>query len=148
MTGVRAAGAGRKPGDGKALPAAADSERLLSIDTPEDLRDDVAVKMWETQSQVLIERGVLTVADAGTLLVYCNSFSMYMQAEKEISKVGLVVSTGEGGTKKNPAVNVRQDAASTLARMGSLLGLDPLSRTKLLGGGPGAGSGENEFNGY
>ena len=48
--------------------------------------------------------------------------------------------------KKHPAVAVRQDALSTLVRVGSLLGLDPTSYRRLMGGGGGGDpEGDNEF---
>ncbi len=143
---ARAAGGGRKSNDAKTLPAAPVGEQLKEALPPEDLRDDVAVQLWQGQSQLLIERGVLTAGDLGTLLIYCNSYSLYLEAEKQICKEGLTVSSATGGLKKHPAINARQDALSMAIRNGSLLGLDPLSRTKLMGGGPGAGSGTNEFS--
>ena len=52
----------------------------------------------------------------------------------------------ESGIKKHPAVAVRQDALSTLVRVGSLLGLDPTSYRRLMGGGgSGDPEGDNEF---
>jgi P27 family predicted phage terminase small subunit len=146
MTAVRAAGGGKKSRDGNNLPALHEAERVTKIAAPDELRDDNAISIWETQSAILIQRGVLSMADAATLLIYCNSFSLYLEAEKKISKEGLTIATDNGSEKKHPAINARQDALTSFIRTGSLLGLDPLSRTKLLGGGAGTGSGENEFN--
>lgn len=143
---ARAAGAGRKKGDGQNLPAAPESEQIKDAPPPEDLRDDNARRLWVSQASVLIARGVLARGDLETLQAYCNSYSMYIQAEKQISTDGLTVVSATGGLKKHPAINARQDALAMAIRTGSLLGLDPLSRTKLMGGGAGTGSGENEFN--
>lgn len=41
--------------------------------------------------------------------------------------------SGSGGLKKHPAVAVRNDSVSQIARLGSLLGLDPLSRMRSTG---------------
>lgn len=146
MAAVRAAGGGKKSRDAKNLPALPAAERVTKISPPDSLRDDHAIDIWVTQSEVLITRGVLSMADAATLLIYCNSFSLYLQAEKTITDEGLTIATDNGSEKKHPAINARQDALNTFIRTGSLLGLDPLSRTKLMGGGPGSGSGDNEFN--
>lgn len=143
---ARAPGGGRKKADGQNLPAAPKNEQLTEAFPPEDLRDEVAHNIWLSQSDVLLKRGVLTIGDLGILLAYCNSYSLYLQAEKQITAEGLTVSSASGGLKKHPAINARQDALAMATRHGGLLGLDPLSRTKLMGGGPGAGSGENEFS--
>ncbi|WP_456310434.1 P27 family phage terminase small subunit [Serratia proteamaculans] len=66
------------------------------------------------------------------------------QAETDLENVGLADIGGTDGLKKHPAVSVRNDCVSQLARLGSLLGLDPLSRIRMTGGG--GQEEENEFN--
>ncbi len=143
---VRAVGGGRKSGK-NTFPSAPAHEVMTKAPPPEALRDEDAVLIWKTQSRVLIERQILTVDHLPLLLAYCNSFSMYLEAEREVSEQGLTVSTPRGGPKKNPSVNVRQDALSAMVRIGSLLGLDPLSMRRMTGGGGGSKDGnENEFD--
>ncbi|MCL1126720.1 phage terminase small subunit P27 family [Shewanella surugensis] len=145
MSGVRASGGGSKNKNAKESITPA-NEKLTKIEPHSSLRDEYAIDIWNTQSEILIQRGVMTLADAAILLVYCNSFSLYLESELLITKDGITVVSPMGGEKKHPAVNVRQDALAAMLRTGSLLGLDPLSRTKLLGGGGGNGSGDNEFS--
>lgn len=143
---VRAAGAGR-PGGKKTLPAAPAHEALVKIDPPDELRDENALAIWQTQSRVLMDRKLLTIDHGPLLLAYCNSFSLYLEAEQAISREGLTVFSAKGGPKKNPSVNVRQDALASMVRIGSLLGLDPLSIRRMTGGGSGDKDGnENEFS--
>ena len=79
------------------------------------------------------------------MLAYCDSFALYLTAKKMIKEDGITTPT-ESGIKKHPAVAVRQDALSTLVRVGSLLGLDPTSYRRLMGGGGGGDpEGDNEF---
>ncbi|BDM64549.1 hypothetical protein NFHSH190041_20010 [Shewanella sp. NFH-SH190041] len=148
MSLVRAAGAGRKPDTGNSVSVVNGSECLQKVEIPLGLRDETATRVWVTQSQVLISRQLLTEADLPILLSYCNSFSLYLQAEQEVSEGGLTVSTADGGLKKHPAINARQDALSSLIRCGSLLGLDPLSRTKIFGSGNNNSEPENSFKDY
>ncbi|WP_412497280.1 phage terminase small subunit P27 family [Vibrio fluvialis] len=144
---TRASGGGRKPGKGQTFPIAPKNEALISIEPPQELRDEHAVSIWRTQSEILISRQILTLDHAPLLLAYCNSFSLYLEAEKEILTGGMTVYSAKGGPKKNPVVNVRQDALATMVRIGSLLGLDPLSIRRMTGGGSGDGNQpENEFN--
>ena len=55
------------------------------------------------------------------------------------------ITTPTERASKHPAVAVRQDALSTLVRVGSLLGLDPTSYRRLMGGG-GSGDPEGTMN--
>lgn len=143
---VRATGGGRKSGK-NTLPSAPAHEALVKIDPPDELRDDNAMAIWQTQSRVLMDRKLLTIDHGPLLLAYCNSFSLYLEAEQAISAEGLTVYSAKGGPKKNPSVNVRQDALASMVRIGSLLGLDPLSIRRMTGGGSGDKDGnENEFS--
>ena len=89
----------------------------------------------------------MTLDHAPLLLAYCNSFSLYLEAELAVAEEGLTVFSAQGGPKKNPTVNVRQDALASMVRIGSLLGLDPLSHRRMSGGDSnGNGDDENEFS--
>lgn len=143
---VRATGGGRKGGK-STLPSAPAHEALVKIDPPDELRDANALAIWQTQSRVLMDRKLLTIDHGPLLLAYCNSFSLYLEAEQAIIDEGLTVFSAKGGPKKNPSVNVRQDALASMVRIGSLLGLDPLSIRRMTGGGSGDKDGnENEFS--
>lgn len=127
---VRASGGGRKR-----KTTTQHKSSLTRINPPDELIDPTAVKVWKTQSKVLIERGTFEVEDAPLLVAYCNSFAYMLQAEEKIAAEGLVVPTADGSIKKSPYVNVRNDAISQLTRTGSLLGLDPLTRIRMMGAG-------------
>lgn len=132
---VRASGGGRKR-----KSTGQQKSSLTRINPPDELIDQTAVRVWKTQSKVLIERGTFEVEDAPLLVAYCNSFALMLQAEAMIADAhaehgGLVVPTADGSIKKSPYVNVRADAISQLTRTGSLLGLDPLTRIRMMGAG-------------
>lgn len=140
----RAAGGGRKSKDALVGVGDADLKRLAP---PKTLIDQVAIDMWKTQSAQMIKRGTLALEFAPLLLNYCNAFSLLLKAEKLIAEEGLIAFSDQGGAKKHPAVNVRNDSVAQMARLGSLLGLDPLSCSRMTGaGGSGESEDENEFN--
>ncbi len=141
---VRASGGGRKR-----KTQTEHKSSLTRIAPPDELIDDIAVRVWKTQSKILIERGTFEVEDAPLLIAYCNSFAYMLQADEKIGAQGMVVDTADGSIKKSPYVNVRNDCIAQLTRTGSLLGLDPLTRIRMLGGGSGnddGNSGGNEFD--
>ncbi|MFI3410373.1 phage terminase small subunit P27 family [Citrobacter braakii] len=137
---VRSSGGGRKPN----LPTGQKS-KLTRIAPPSELMSEAAVRMWKTQSKILIERGVFELEDAPILMAYCNAFHLMLEAEKLLTK-SLTVESEMGGLKKHPAVNVRNDSVSQLARLGSLLGLDPLSRLRMTSGRNDPDDEGNEFD--
>ncbi|HFK4067422.1 phage terminase small subunit P27 family [Citrobacter freundii] len=137
---VRSSGGGRKPN----LPTGQKS-KLTRIAPPSELMSEAAVRMWKTQSKILIERGVFELEDAPILMAYCNAFHLMLEAEKLLTK-SLTVESEMGGLKKHPAVNVRNDSVSQLARLGSLLGLDPLSRLRMTSGKNDPDDEGNEFD--
>jgi hypothetical protein len=53
-TAVRSSGGGRK----RNLPSNLKS-KLTRITPPDELMSDIAIRIWKTQSKILIERGVL-----------------------------------------------------------------------------------------
>ena len=122
--GIRASGGGRN----KNLPAKNSKSSMTRIAPPAELMGESAIKLWKTQSKILIERGTFELEDAPLLVAYCNA---------EMS--------GSGGLKKHPAVAVRNDSVSQIARLGSLLGLDPLSRMRMTGPSE-QNNDENEFD--
>jgi len=138
--GIRSTGGGRKP----TLPVG-QASKLTRIAPPSELMSEVAVKLWKTQSKILIERGVFELEDAPILLAYCNAFHLMLEAEKLLATT-LTVDSEMGGLKKHPAVNVRNDSVSQLARLGSLLGLDPLSRLRMRSGKNNPDDDGNEFD--
>lgn len=138
---VRASGGGRKR-----KTETEHKSSLTRISPPDELVDDMAVRLWKTQSKILIERGTFELEDAPLLVAYCNSFAYMLQAEEEIAAQGMVVPTSDGSIKKSPYVNVRNDCIAQLTRTGSLLGLDPLTRLRMLGAGSSNDSGNNEGN--
>lgn len=143
MAGKRAAGGGRRGN----LPANTRSS-ISRIAPPPELVSEAARSMWRAQSKRLIERGIFEIEDGPLLLAYCNAFHWMLIADEQLLKETITTST-ESGIKKHPAMNVRNDAVSQLARLGSLLGLDPLSRTRVSGPKKNNDVGEaNEFSGF
>ena len=128
-TAVRAAGGGRKN-----QTKGTQKSSITRINPPDQLRDEIAIKIWKQQSSTLIKRGCFEPEDAPILLAYCNAFSLMVVADEMITKETILSATADG-FKKHPAVAVRNDCVSQLARLGSLLGLDPLSRTRFMGSG-------------
>ena len=141
MTAVRAAGAGRKKND--ALLSVGDPS-LTRVAPPEQCRDENSINLWKAQSKIMISRGTLSREDLPILVAYCNAWSLMLETQEDMATT-LYSSTADGGEKVHPSVNINKIAVGQLKMLGSLLGLDPLSRSRVVGAGL-SGKGEEEGN--
>jgi len=138
---VRAAGAGRNKKD--ALISVGDPS-ITRVAPPDECRDEHAVNLWKAQSKIMISRGTLAREDLPILVAYCNAWSLMIQTQKDMDST-LYSATADGGEKVHPSVNINKIAVGQLKMLGSLLGLDPLSRARVVGSGL-SGKGEEEGN--
>lgn len=104
----------------------------INVDPPEWLigagRD-----LWLHLAPLLCSQQVLQATDIQNLELYCTAYGRFREAEAHIAKNGVVVDGAQGGLVKNPAATVINEATRQMATFGSLLGLDPSSRQRLLG---------------
>lgn len=105
---------------------------IQSVEAPEWLSPDAAT-MWGLVTTELIREGVLTVTDLHNVEAFCTSYSNWRKAQQEIDKHGITVEGAMGGLQKNPAVTVANESLRQIVTFGSLLGLDPSSRSRLMG---------------
>jgi P27 family predicted phage terminase small subunit len=106
--------------------------------------DPVASAEWERLTKAMPAR-LYTAADMVALSLYCMSWSMLIQAQREIDEFGVVMrseiyttcsETGERvlervDHKKNPAVVIWKTATETLLKTGDRLGLNPGVRSRM-----------------
>lgn len=125
------AGAGRKPkfkatGD-------TDFDNVFDIDVPFHLEHmDQAVTMWKSIIPELLKRKILKLTDMHNVEMFCMAYHNLREAQHEVVLYGITIQT-ESGRVKNPALTVVNEASKQIAQFGSMLGLDPASRTRLMG---------------
>lgn len=98
---------------------------------PKSLRDKVARDEWRRVSRVLLDMGVLTRADGNALALFCDCYSLYVEAMAAVARVGLTVTYPSGVVAQNPAVSVAQKARMDMLRFLCEFGLTPASRTRI-----------------
>lgn len=117
---------------------------VTNIDPPEWI-DGLAREMWERVVPLLCKQKVLQMSDLHNVEVFCLAYANFRNAAVDMARNGLVVAGAQGGPVKNPAATVFNEASRQLATFGAMLGLDPSSRTRLLGGGK-KGKEDNPFS--
>ncbi|AMO58123.1 terminase [Endozoicomonas montiporae] len=144
MTGTAVRpGRGRKPksnnrkklaGSKHVKPDEPKFSQITNINPPEWF-DDLAVTMWEMVCPELCRERVLTLTDIHNLEVFCCSYSNWRKSQSEVSERGVtMVDAEDGKLKKNPAMTALNESARQMATFGAMLGLDPASRQRLIGG--------------
>lgn len=115
---------------------------LLNVECPAWLAaDEWAPTLWDMLMKELCGAEVLCLTDLHNLEAFCAAYSRWRRAEMEITVRGLVVEGATGGPIKNPACTVANESLKQMTTYGALLGLDPSSRTRLIGGNKKQGGG-------
>lgn len=109
---------------------------ITNVDPPEWL-DETAQTMWQMLVPELCRERVLAITDLHNVEIFCAAYSRWRQAERELATSSLTIEGAMGGKIKNPLITVINEAKRQIAQFGALLGLDPSSRSRIIGGGGG-----------
>ncbi|HGO5397275.1 TPA: phage terminase small subunit P27 family [Klebsiella michiganensis] len=93
----------------------------------------MAIVMWEMTTKELCGQGLLCVTDLAVLERWCVAYEFWRRAVKNIAKDGLSINGAMGGKIKNPELTAKKEQESEMSSTGSMLGLDPSSRQRLIG---------------
>ncbi|CDG87305.1 phage terminase small subunit P27 family [Xenorhabdus bovienii] len=109
---------------------------LSGVSPPDWFRENelpLAAVMWELTSQELCAQGLLCVTDLAVLERWCVAYQFWRKAVINIAQQGNTVTGATGGPIKNPELTAKKEQQSEMDTTGSLLGLDPSSRQRLIG---------------
>ena len=93
----------------------------------------MAIVMWEMTTKELCGQGLLCVTDLAVLERWCVAYEFWRRAVKNIAVDGLSINGAMGGKIKNPELTAKKEQESEMSSTGSMLGLDPSSRQRLIG---------------
>lgn len=127
-----------KPPEVKALEGERPDRMPPAPPTPEDgvgdppeVLDDEGRRQWHRLAPQLTRAGVLKSTDADALALYCDHYSRWVEANKQIKKEGLLTVGGQGALKMNPAVSIARESMAAMARLLSEFGATPSSRSRV-----------------
>ncbi|MFJ7588441.1 P27 family phage terminase small subunit [Streptomyces sp. NPDC097617] len=104
------------------------SDRLPGADSADVRR--MAADVWARTIPALVHSAGLTDAQRETAVEYCLTAARLWQAERELSRNGLVVET-ERGNVKSPWVTIAHQYRSHFRSLVGELGLSPASATRI-----------------
>ncbi|MFG3349212.1 P27 family phage terminase small subunit [Streptomyces sp. NPDC048018] len=110
-------------------PVEPDWSELLPGDDPEGVRGKAA-DVWARTIPALVHSAGLTDAQRETAIEYCVTVARLWQAERELSRSGLVVET-ERGNVKSPWVTIVNQYRAHFRALTGELGLSPASATRI-----------------
>ncbi|MCG3463659.1 phage terminase small subunit P27 family [Xenorhabdus bovienii] len=93
----------------------------------------LALVMWELTSKELCAQGLLCITDLVVLERWCVAYQFWRNAVMNIARQGNAVTGATGGPIKNPELTAKKEQQSEMDTTGSVLGLDPSSRQRLIG---------------
>jgi P27 family predicted phage terminase small subunit len=106
--------------------------QITIVPKPEVWLEPKAKKNFKNLCKMLIEKGLLTNANVGHVLIMAQEFATYEKATRELQKSGEVIVTGKNDYEQpSPWVAIRNVAQKNYRDIASLFGLDPLSGMKV-----------------
>ena len=98
---------------------------------PESIAEDaIASKCWVSVCGTLHEMGILTLADASVMELYCVTYSQWRWLSEVVKDGNCSIATEKGVTTL-PEANQVHKYAATLIRLMAELGLTPSSRSRI-----------------
>lgn len=97
---------------------------------PDDLTH-LAAKHWDDITPELIRASLLTPHNIGTLVMLCETWSRYKEAQAAVIREGLVEIDPKGGTKRNPMLLTVENSITQYKSLAQEFGLTPASEIKL-----------------
>lgn len=112
------------------IPAAEPTPEPGRIEPPAALEGEAA-KEWARIVPILEGMKVLTPADSMALALYCQAFARAVEAEATIRQTGMIIRTGLGGVKTNPAYAIAAAARAEMLKILAEFGCTPSSRSRI-----------------
>ena len=135
---------GRKPtpvalrilrGNPRQKPIPAEPSPAKHDGAPPAWLDGDALEEWRRLVPQLQQLGLLTTVDGDALVVYCQTFARWRQAERELAAHGQV-RQGRWGLQASPWVGIARELATQLRNMLTEFGMTPSSRSRVKATGP------------
>ena len=117
------------------IPPELDFSAAGDVGKPPTWLDKDAKREYKRIVAALADLDMLRATDVGVLSSYAVAYSRWVASEKKIAADGTVIKvTGSQGQEKfikHPALLVSSESQKQMLRAGSLLGLNPVDRTKI-----------------
>lgn len=76
---------------------------------PDDIQEEAKIYM-QNVCAMLESKGVMEEVDTAALTMLARNYSMFIQANKQLEKDGLTVTSDRGNIAPHPAIKIAKDA--------------------------------------
>ena len=97
---------------------------------PEDIQEE-AKDYMQNVCAMLESKGVMEDVDTAALNMLARNYSMFIQANKQLEKDGLTVTSDRGNIAPHPAIKIAKDAQTSAMKVMLEFGLTAKARTKI-----------------
>ena len=97
---------------------------------PDDIQEEAKAYM-QNVCDMLESKGVMENVDTAALTMLARNYSMFIQANKQLEKDGLTVTSDRGNIAPHPAIKIAKDAQTQAMKVMVEFGLTAKARTKL-----------------
>jgi P27 family predicted phage terminase small subunit len=98
---------------------------------PPPYLDEAAQAKWTELLPILQARGEVDQGELDALAAYCSAWSQWLEGERKVKELGLVVKSPVGFAQENPYAAIARKAQTEFRRWGNELGLTPAARKKV-----------------
>ena len=97
---------------------------------PDDIQEEAKAYMRNV-CDMLESKGVMENVDTAALTMLARNYSMFIQANKQLEKDGLTVTSDRGNIAPHPAIKIAKDAQIQAMKVMEKFGLTAKDRTKI-----------------
>ena len=92
----------------------------------------IARREWRRVAPQLQILGLLTALDRGPLAAYCQAYGTWVEASRKAIKKGLIYADSKDNIRKNPYLNIVDQALNQIYRWCNEFGMTPSSRARMI----------------
>lgn len=81
----------------------------VNFEIPDDIQEEAKAYM-QNVCDMLQAKGVMENVDTAALTMLARNYSMFIQANKQLEKDGLTVTSDRGNIAPHPAIKIAKDA--------------------------------------
>lgn len=87
--------------------------------------------VWDELCEMLMEAGVMTNVDQPALRLLCETYAQWIEANTQLTKVGLLIKGKDGGAVTSPYFHIADKLAKRVAACLADFGMNPSARTRV-----------------
>jgi P27 family predicted phage terminase small subunit len=100
------------------------------VPKPPDTLSPAGKTVWRRELPALVRSAKIAAHELPLFQSYCSATARIDEAQAEIEKHGLLITSATGELKRNPATTIQKEAIALQARLAAEFGITPASRNK------------------